>query len=461
MKTAMITSLLTVATAGGNLALTWKDCGAKHAKTTDVQPTTLALGQETEITGAGTVDEDVSGGTFDAEVKAGGGLIDQHFTGNVCEAKDFNLPLGIGKLSWEGVSCPLKAGDASIKMKVTLASALPAAVATSDITLKAKDQNADDLLCVSLHLAKAAEILDAEVGDHGQIFLEGFISGFIGEAKHIKACVAQSEQMIKDSAALVADLKARNFNSTVQDIQALVMDVGAELPSCKGAGEDLKPILEAFKGVHSIKDLMEKLKNNFLAHDRDILNILEDEIEVCTFGSPDAHKCGADLGKQVRSLVIGDQSDLKVTALPGKIFMEGFIEGFLGKAKHIQACVEQSVKTEEALAKLVSDMKAHKFNQTITDIQELIADGAEDLSTCKDAGKDLAPIMAAFKDIHSIKDLMQKLKENFLAHDKEFIDILEDMIEVCTFGAPDAHKCGEDVGRQARSLVIGDQAVLV
>merc|ERR1711998_93507 len=138
--------------------------------------------------------------------------------------------------------------------------------------------------------------------------LEGFITGFIGEAKHIKACVAQSEHLIKDSAALLADLKAKQFNSTVQDIQALVQDVGAELPACKGAGKDLKPILEAFKGVHSIKDLTEKLKNNFLAHDRDILNLLEDEIEVCTFGSPDAHKCGADPGSQVRSLVIGDQS---------------------------------------------------------------------------------------------------------------------------------------------------------
>merc|ERR1711924_56441 len=81
-----------------------------------------------------------------------------HFTGNVCEAKDFTLPLGIGSLSWAGLSCPLAAGPASIKMTVTLASALPASVATSDITLKAQDQNAEDLLCVKLHAAKSDDL---------------------------------------------------------------------------------------------------------------------------------------------------------------------------------------------------------------------------------------------------------------------------------------------------------------
>merc|ERR1712159_193848 len=48
---------------------------------------------------------DVSGGTYDMELKAGGGLIDSHFTGNNCDAKSFDLPLGLGKLSWDGIAC--------------------------------------------------------------------------------------------------------------------------------------------------------------------------------------------------------------------------------------------------------------------------------------------------------------------------------------------------------------------
>merc|ERR1711916_394139 len=137
--------------------------------------------------------------------------------------------------------------------------------------------------------------------------------------------------------------------------------------------------------------------------------------------------------------------------------IEGFLEGFIGKADHVKACISDSVKTGEAAMKFISDIKAHKFNATISDVQELIADATEDLASCKDAPKDLAPLLHAFKDVHSIKDFMNKLKTNFLAHDKEILDIVDDMIQVCTFGKPDAHKCGSDLGHQARSIIIGDQ----
>merc|ERR1712166_905922 len=140
--------------AASELTLTWSDCGAKHAKTTDVSPASLTLGKETAITGTGTVDEEISGGTYDMELKAGGGLIDSHFTGNSCEAKDFTLPLGLGKLSWDGVACPLATGPVSIGFHVTLSASLPPSLATSDIALRAKDQDTEPVLCVDLHLAK-------------------------------------------------------------------------------------------------------------------------------------------------------------------------------------------------------------------------------------------------------------------------------------------------------------------
>jgi hypothetical protein len=151
-------SVLAVA-AADSLSLTWSDCGAKHAVTTDVQPSSLTLGTDTAITGTGNLDKAVSGGTYDMELKAGGGLIDQHFTGNNCEAKSFDLPLGIGKLSWDGISCPLAAADSvKIGFHTLLASSLPAAIATSDIHLAANDQDSESVLCVDLHLAKQEEL---------------------------------------------------------------------------------------------------------------------------------------------------------------------------------------------------------------------------------------------------------------------------------------------------------------
>jgi cathepsin B len=106
------------------------------------------------------------------ELKAGGGLIDSHFTGNNCEAKDFTLPLGLGTLSWDGIACPLAAADSvKIGFHTKLASSLPASLATSDIHLAAQDQDGESVLCVDLHLAKQqsfAEIAEEiNSGNHG------------------------------------------------------------------------------------------------------------------------------------------------------------------------------------------------------------------------------------------------------------------------------------------------------
>jgi len=157
MKIAVFASVVSLAAAGGSLSLSFTDCGTSstHAKTTDVQPTTLQLGADTAITGTGDLNKDVTGGTYDMELKAGGGLIDSHFTGNNCDKKDFNLPLGLGTLSWDGIACPLAAAtNVKIGFHTKLAASLPPALATSTIHLNAVDQSKEQVLCVDLKLAK-------------------------------------------------------------------------------------------------------------------------------------------------------------------------------------------------------------------------------------------------------------------------------------------------------------------
>jgi cathepsin B len=153
MKTAVVFALVGSA-AAGSLGITWSDCGSSstHAKATDVQPTSLPLGADTAIKGTGTLNKQVTAGTYDMEVKAGGGLVDSHFKGNNCESKSFDLPLGLGTLSWDGLKCPQATGDVSIGFHTKLASALPPALATSTIALRAVDQDGEDLLCVDLNL---------------------------------------------------------------------------------------------------------------------------------------------------------------------------------------------------------------------------------------------------------------------------------------------------------------------
>ena len=51
---------------GGTLKLTWSDCGdaSTHAKVTGLTPDTITLGQMTTVSGTGTLDEAVTGGSF-------------------------------------------------------------------------------------------------------------------------------------------------------------------------------------------------------------------------------------------------------------------------------------------------------------------------------------------------------------------------------------------------------------
>merc|ERR1712050_484424 len=57
---------------GGTLKVTWKDCGTAttHAKINSFSPGTLTLGQKTTMTGTGSVDEAVTGGSFSISLKA-------------------------------------------------------------------------------------------------------------------------------------------------------------------------------------------------------------------------------------------------------------------------------------------------------------------------------------------------------------------------------------------------------
>jgi ribosome-binding protein aMBF1 (putative translation factor) len=299
-----------------------------------------------------------------------------------------------------------------------------------------------------------------ELDDHGKVFLAGFMEGFVGDAKHIKACASESMQAVTDVQHFVADLKAKKWEDAVPDLQALVTDVLDDIATCKKIGKDLGPFMSILKDVHGIKDILQKVENNFLAHDKQILDILEDMLEVCTFGSPDAHKCGEDAGKQVRALVVSDKSVSQELQDHGKVFLAGFMDGFLGDAKHIKACISDSAKVGSDAGHLMADLMAKNWNSTIADVEALVTDAIEDVKVCKDIGKDLAPFIGAIKDVHGIKDIIAALKKNFLDNDKKILKILEDMIEVCTFGSPDANKCGEDAGKQVRALLVGDTVVV-
>merc|ERR1712139_326180 len=84
-------------------------------------------------------------------------------------------------------------------------------------------------------------------------------------------------------------------------------------------------------------------------------------------------------------------------------------------------------------------------------------------SECKDMDKDdmeLEQFMAGLTDVHGVKDIvhaiLNALKQHFLDHDGEILDLFGDMMRVCTFAAPDGHKCAADMGKIVRSILFGN-----
>ena len=150
-------TLVTVAAAGGVMDVTWTDCGdsSTHGRITDLQPTQITIGQDGTLIGTGTLDEELTGGTFTMKLSASLG-IKETYTGKACEAKTFKLPLNLGTVSWGGLDCPVAAGPVTNKISFTLSSLVPPSLATADIQASALDMNGEPALCVTSHLQRAS-----------------------------------------------------------------------------------------------------------------------------------------------------------------------------------------------------------------------------------------------------------------------------------------------------------------
>merc|ERR1719396_268126 len=106
------------AAEAGTLAVTWEDCGAQHAKVTDLQPTSISTGTTQTLTGSGTVDEDVTSAHFSAVVKASGVKLTE-CDGDATEDITCKLPLGAGSIVVKKVAYPIAAGSVDIPVDVT------------------------------------------------------------------------------------------------------------------------------------------------------------------------------------------------------------------------------------------------------------------------------------------------------------------------------------------------------
>jgi len=138
----------------GTLAVTYQDCGAKHAQVTDLQPTTIHTGATETMIGTGTSDEDVTSAHFTATVSAMGAQLSS-CSGDGTQDIVCNLPAGTGKVTVKALTFPIAKGTVSIPVEVQTSRFLPASLASVDVHVAAEDQNGESVICLDVHTAKA------------------------------------------------------------------------------------------------------------------------------------------------------------------------------------------------------------------------------------------------------------------------------------------------------------------
>jgi C1A family cysteine protease len=154
---ALATTLASAEAA--TLAVTWSDCGAKHATVTGLSPLTVHTGATETVTGTGTVDEDVTSAHFKATVSALGAQLTS------CEGDGTSdivcrLPMGVGKITVKALTFPLKQGAVAIPVEVKTSSLIPASLANVDIHIAATEQAGEDVICLDVHTAKQMSAAD-------------------------------------------------------------------------------------------------------------------------------------------------------------------------------------------------------------------------------------------------------------------------------------------------------------
>merc|ERR1712159_206694 len=152
-------SMTEEAPLGGRLQLSYKDCGSAsaHAKITGLTPSTAAIGRKVTITGTGSLDEDITDGTFSMQTGFSQGVPLLECQGDASRGKKCRFPLMSGSLAFEGVNFPLQAGPQDINVDLYLSPLLPAGLIKTTTEVTAVSKSGEKIFCMKVITGKSAD----------------------------------------------------------------------------------------------------------------------------------------------------------------------------------------------------------------------------------------------------------------------------------------------------------------
>ncbi len=159
MLALILASLPLLGAAGGDLAVTWKDCSdaSYHTKITTLTPSSCHIGTQCAITGSGNLDEDINDLTFTMSTAFSAGLPLVDCQGDASVSQKCNFPMGAGSLTMDGVTFPYKAGPQQISVDLQISKLLPAATVKTTTQITSVASNGDKIFCIKVITGKSDE----------------------------------------------------------------------------------------------------------------------------------------------------------------------------------------------------------------------------------------------------------------------------------------------------------------
>merc|ERR1712232_780189 len=155
MQIFVVVAAVLGAASAAELKLAWTDCGdsSTHTKITSFTPNAITTGEKVTMTGVGKLDEDVTGASFDLEMKTLAGTVS--CKGDASQSKTCHLPLGVGSLTFSAMSFPIKKGSTTVSVDLSLSAMLPGALAHTETKVTATTTGGDQLFCMDIKSAPA------------------------------------------------------------------------------------------------------------------------------------------------------------------------------------------------------------------------------------------------------------------------------------------------------------------
>jgi len=238
----------------GNIVVTWQDCGtaSTHGKITNLQPTTIRTGTATTVVGTGTLDEQVTGGTFNAVIKASGVQV-ASCSGDASKDIVCKLPLGTGSITVKALPFPLAGGTISVNAQVSTSALIPTSLAVTSTHVTAFSTAGDDLVCLDLNTNAGVSAMEEEV-QGSPIAVTWQDCGTA--STHGKITNLQPTTIQTGTAATVVGTGTLDEQVTGGTFKAVIKASGVQVASCSGdASKDIVCNLPLGTGSITVKAL--------------------------------------------------------------------------------------------------------------------------------------------------------------------------------------------------------------